>query len=232
MRKLLHFVSAICIPLLIISSVGCSKDPQDPAEGIVRAYYEVRDWKDRLPLVIDAERLQPLMARRYREVNFPVANLDQVTYSSIRKNSNLTLVRIERPNKPIVYYYVLRINGKLLIDWEASLGINEQTLIAFKSNFPKSEGQFRLIAQLDDYYNYEFRGAEQNFYSVSLIENGNSGRINGYISRRTDAGQRFFDLLKDGRYHNVIVKIQYSNTPEASSIVLITDMSEGWSLYN
>jgi len=128
----------------------------------------------------------------------------------------------------ILNYFVKKQEGKYVINWEASAGYNDVTLTAYKSG-RSSSIEVRVVAKLDDYYNYNYVGKESQYLSVSLRD-PISGNVAGYVLRNSTLGKAFASLLSDGREHNIIVKLAADRSQDSSGdINIITGLvSENW----
>lgn len=128
----------------------------------------------------------------------------------------------------ILNYFVKKQKGKYVINWEASAGYNDVTLTAYKSG-RSSSIEVRVVAKLDDYYNYNYVGKESQYLSVSLRD-PISGNVAGYVLRNSTLGKALASLLSDGREHNIIVKLAADRSQDSSGdINIITGLvSENW----
>jgi len=128
----------------------------------------------------------------------------------------------------ILNYFVKKQEGKYVINWEASAGYNDVTLTAYKSG-RSSSIEVRVVAKLDDYYNYNYVGKESQYLSVSLRD-PISGNVAGYVLRNSTLGKALASLLSDGREHNIIVKLAADRSQDSSGdINIITGLvSENW----
>ena len=58
-KKTLLLMPSFCVALLILG--GCSQQPED----VVKNYFSVEEWEERVPMVLDPEIAKPLMERHY-----------------------------------------------------------------------------------------------------------------------------------------------------------------------
>ncbi len=73
-----------------------------------------------------------------------------------------------------------------------------------------------MQAQLSDYYNYQYRGAQDTHYSFRL--RGSTGQLTGYIHKGDFHGQQLAAKLQSGPQ---IISVTVQRTGEQSSIVEI-----------
>ena len=94
---------------------------------------------------------------------------------------------------------------------------------AYKAQRPTVPMEFRVKATLDDYYNYEFMGAQRYYWSIELGDL-NVG-LNGYVRKDSETGKKMYELLKDGEGHNLIVKMKFlPNGSPHGNVVLIEEL--------
>jgi len=102
---------------------------------------------------------------------------------------------------------------------------------AFKAQRPTTAKTVRVVASLDDYYNYQFSGMNDKYYSVDLETEEKSLDINGYVEKKSKNGNQIFNILKDGNSHKLTLKIKYMDYGSSDSNTLLVEefVSEGWS---
>jgi Flp pilus assembly pilin Flp len=221
----------------------------DTPEKAAKAYFDTGPnsrniINERLKTVMDPERIKPLLVKNSRRVT-PIPEGVQAVFSVNHNSSlllykpNITLVAVGFSKKGITTFpnqkptYIVKHHGNYLVDYEATIQHNPQSLIEFKTKFPSSQkARFRLKATLDSYYTGDFKGThnEQNFYSITLFDE-NSELMRGYVWRNNALGKRVFNYLRNGKSLPVIVDIGYAEAANDSSTVLISNFNEGWSLY-
>ena len=88
-----------------------------------------------------------------------------------------------------------------------------------------------MVASLDDYYNYQFSGMNDKYYSVDLENEEESLGINGYIEKESESGNKIFNIIKDRNSHKLTLKIKYMGYGSSDSNTLLIEefVSEGWS---
>ncbi len=128
------------------------------------------------------------------------------------------------------YSYIRDSKDGDRLDWEASVGYNSTKLKPFMAEKKTVPTSFRLIAKLDNYYNFDFSNDADTHYSIELKTRGRT-TIYGYVYKKSEEGKKLYELLKDGESHNVIVKIAFLPDARSSENVLIYEMlSDEWVL--
>jgi len=228
----------LAVVTILLSGCG-PKAPEDVAADVVRKYLDAKSWEERVPFVRFPERIKPHMEKLYKNSTFPIKYLEIIPNEPTTRNSGeWVTVAVERFSgknlfgaevTEFVNYNLKKEGNSYLIDWESAVGHNEYTLSAYKAQTPSGPVKFRLMAKLADYYNYQFMGAEKVAYSVRLTEKRGWRPIYGYIPKHTAGGKKLFEVLKDGKEHEVIVLTKYSAETRDNSVVDIVEfIKEGW----
>ncbi|RLC56427.1 MAG: hypothetical protein DRI30_05865 [Chloroflexi bacterium] len=126
-------------------------------------------------------------------------------------------------------YLLLKGADGWKVYWEA-IGYNQLSAKAVMAQFKKGEvTRWNFVALLDDYYNYEYRNARDTHYSIELTDRGSGEYFSGFIDKTSDDGKAMFDLLGDGKGHQVVVDIGYNDAARDPSIVNITSfVADNW----
>jgi hypothetical protein len=103
---------------------------------------------------------------------------------------------------------------------------NPMTWSAYRASRPKTDTRMALTAKLSDYYNYDYTNLVDSYWSVEFIDikSGDSAETYGYVKKDTPDGKQLFDILQDGKPHNLILDSKYkindgSNTVEITKFV-------------
>ena len=207
-----------------IESVGRTK-----AERVVEAYLLSDTAKDRARFVLDPKTALPRMEKYYRDRNLrgflEINAISRVDGEGDPKVGRYGEYRADVANRRgstnVYYYYVKNTRDGMKIDWEAATGFNELSWKAFVATKPTSPVIMRAEAQLGDFYSYyDFMNAEKTHYSISL------SLTFGYVKKNSRAGKQIFNILKDGEFHNITVKVRYLRSGD--SVVIDDLVSEDW----
>ena len=196
----------------------------------LRAYLTVSSWRDRTSLVLNPNKVKLLMEAHYSRKKWKTPDFKFLTTSEpIPSQTGWVKVEVEVKGLPSVYYLKKTDRG-YRIDWETYVGFNSMSPEEFKATKPTIPVLFRVKANLADFYNFEFRNAENVAYSIA-IEDGEGKRIgHGYANKNDITGQKLFAKLKDGRKHDVVVEIQCLPNARDGSCFIITKIInlDGW----
>jgi hypothetical protein len=92
--------------------------------------------------------------------------------------------------------------------WQARpLDRGQLTLRQFITQQPKSPVTVEAECTLDTHYSYGYRHAKKTHYSVSLRTDEKTYG-HGYLFRSSAAGERLYELLKDGRRRVLVLEVQ------------------------
>jgi hypothetical protein len=125
-------------------------------------------------------------------------------------------------------------------DLDVEIAKNPMSGVEFQAKSPRQPVPMRVWAKLDTFYNYDYSQKETTYISVGICftpeipRGGLSGRRKptayGYISRQADDAGKLLEILKDGRFHTVILNVSYARPPKSLDHFEIEGVvREGWS---
>ena len=226
------------IPLLLASCAtpeeslpsGRSEQVQDTrAEQVVRAYMLSESVKEQSVFVLDPKTAIPRMEERYVSKN-PSKKIKAISRTDGEedpKPGKYGTYKAEyvdhRGREGSSIFYVKNTGDTLKIDWENSHGWNDIPWDTYWTIRPTQPIMFRIRAQLTNRYDYGFEDAEKTHHSIFLQI------LYGYVEKKSALGKRLSDILKDGKLHNVTLKLRYlPNAPSGSSVIIDDLVTEGW----
>ncbi|HYV35126.1 MAG TPA: hypothetical protein VE988_05445 [Gemmataceae bacterium] len=192
-----------------IAEIKSGKDADKKLAGaIVMSYLSADGWEKRLPFVLNPEKVEPLMRVHYKGGNTASRDTNILTVDRDIQNENIYLVTAEdKTGKPYGSAFVVRkTTDGFKVDWPASVGYNETPLAGLRANFPDKPVKIRVLAKIGDYYNFEYQNAKNTHFNVSLRD-PKQGNLPGYVAKTAEEGKRLYELLKDGKDHELIVEI-------------------------
>lgn len=201
------------------------------AISVVNDYLSVNDYDDRLNYILDPERIRPLRD----EQNVGRTAWEKPVYKIVTKKEPQNIkegefVKIETSFKGSdnqwdnAVYYLLKTKNGYKIDWESSTGYNKISAAEFIATKLIEPVRVRVLAQLTDYYNYEFGRAQDEMYSVALVDNDQFRYGHGYVSKTTESGKKIFKALKNGAFHYMVFDIKSLEDARDGSHFLIHDV--------
>ena len=212
--------------------------PKEPYEEVIIDYFAAESWQDRLAFVLHPNTTEPRMKRHYgysKPGDLEVTNIIPIDgKNKIGVGEYVELEVHFKDNQDMPqwhHYYVKHTPDGYKIDWEASLQKNPMTWKAYMVQRPTKPMLFRVAASLDTYYNYEFRDAHNNYLSIQF-NIGTLSTLYGYVRRESKSGKRMYEILKDGEYHYLIVKIRFlaGDDPRSNTVLIDELVSEDWTI--
>ena len=230
MWKIKRKIIATCILFILIClGAGCAtKNRTLTPDQVVDKYYYTDKWEDRLEYVRNPEDVAPLMEQAYKGIDFKENAREKLEYNVIDYDK---LVIVEADSGYDVWpYFCVKEEDGYKIDWEASKGINPMSWVEFKATRPTTPQKFRVIASLDDYYNYDYSDKRDTHWSIQLdaidytsITGYSVLMLNGYVPKNSIDGMRLFELLKSGNRVAIILEMNYlPKGDDSSNVVEIT----------
>ena len=225
MKTLIISISIISILICAAVTVKLWKSVSSPS--LVIEQYLRSDFSDRYRYVINGDDIKSVMEKWYNGQPHKVGPI------SVSKNPVITVdehdVYDVEFNGISCLFYVKLINGKWMINWPATVRYCEMPLTQLKAERCERPSRMRLIADLSDYYNYEFRGKRDEFISLSLHDQKTS--VHGYI-RRNEIETGLYEKLKGGKEILVLVDLSFMpkniDGNDNSDCALISFMKSGW----
>jgi len=197
-------------------------------QQLVQSYIKAA-FRERYKYVYDGIKLKDEMAKYYSAL--PVrATIDSVTIDDIKQvkdGASIVTATVKGPQfGQRVKCYVKKAGGQWLVDWPATVGLNSITLKTFRATVPNERSTLRVIAEFDDYYNFQYGDAKLTHFSISLSDNRGDS-IHGYVGKESKIGKELHELLQDGSKHEITVAVQCTGT-EGSVVEIVSLRSKNW----
>jgi hypothetical protein len=133
------------------------------AEEVVRNYLRAKTWEERLPYVMEPERVRPLMKARYEERGLPplTAITTRVIERKPTPSEHLVVQGTASTSLGLLGSFsfpVRQTRDGYKIDWEAAVGYNPTALRTFIVQRPQWATRFRLQCELGTLYIGDFFG--------------------------------------------------------------------------
>jgi hypothetical protein len=201
-------------------------------EQLIQSYLKA-DYGERYKYVCNGTRLKDQMAMYYAEAPPFRASIDSITFDDINQvrddaaiaTTNMKAGNSWRRGK----CYVRKVEGRWLVDWPATIGLNPITLKAFQATAPNNRTILRVNAELSDLYiSDRYWNAKTTHFSIQLSDRRGDS-IHGYVERRSTLGRELYELLKDGKQHEITVAVQCTGI-EGSVAEIVSLISRNWLL--
>ena len=184
------------IPLLAEAASDRLREALDTLQRFTRA----ERWRDKLPCVADAQRVEPLMHTYYeaRKSKDPESTTTRPAGHFKLNNTEVLLFSSpsrRRPGGASDLAMVAPVKGgKFSVDWESFVGAGDMGWQDFMQLRPVAPKLFRLYAAPDDYFNDEF-GDAARYQSMRLTSPDGLHVVYGYCERDSEVGKTLSSLL-------------------------------------
>lgn len=194
-------------------------------ENFLLRYLNV-DFQDRAQLTTEGSRLSEVFKEWYkREVPRVWSSVSVVRLDRVKPEYWEADVLARSGSVKFAHTYYLKVvAGGLLLDWKASTGywpVPLRTLKALGSAVPVT---VRVIAELDDYFNYGFEPGTH--YSV-LLRDLARDHLHGFMPADCEDCSKLLAVLRDGREHRIMVAI-LPKEPGTQVSLITRFISESW----
>jgi hypothetical protein len=211
-------IFALCVSLLALSFTSAKgqddlKKKKKEARDVVTKYFAAEDWSDRLPFVLDPDKVKPLMKARYKNAILAGMTIDITSVEEIEgKNSFFVhgLMGNVKSKLRFPFTQVVReTKDGFRIDWPASVGYNETPLKTLTVKHPDKSVNLRVECEIDTYFNFEYLNSKETHYSIKVMEQYPLSVAHGYILKSSEQGEKLFKILKDGNRHKLILEVEF-----------------------
>ena len=189
------------------------------AEELLQRFLQAETWRDKVPLVVNGSRVQDAM-RDYYEIRrqHDPATMGPARQARVRINNTEVLLysyASTRPGNVTDVALIARPGEPFKVDWESFVGASDMGWPEFKKERPVRSQLFRVFAQFDDYYNYEFSD-EKKLLSVHLTSPDGLYFIYGFCERGSVVG-RTLETLQAAGAARMALTLRLAFSPQAES---------------
>jgi hypothetical protein len=203
------------------------------AVALVNQYWRATSWESKLDLVRDRDRVRPAMHSYYVEQqgSDPQTTGEGQTTPYLYDGHQILVFQYPSPRLTgqLQLHLVARAGEPFLIDWESLVGASELSWEIFKKTKPTEPKLFRVVAKLDDYYNYEFTDHAQ-LMSLQLASPDGLYFVYGYCERDSPIGQSLLQLFALHPNHNMLtLRLAFPEKAQSDHCLRITGVvSNHW----
>ncbi len=215
------------------ASTSSSASPPPKAEGthgkaadVLAAYLSKETCQERAPFLLHPERNLSLMLADRKDST--KCRLDYTKIEEVRGNDTISEMNVKIAGSNDLFYVLRKIGSEWKIDWKCSVAYSPMSLAEFKATQPAKPSLFRMLATLDDYYNFDFANAKKTHFSVNLRTPTGEGDIHGYLAKSAKDAQQLLATLKDGKEHHIIVELRYPPNANSSNAEITRFVTEYW----
>lgn len=214
-------------PASTIKPLPLQESDADVADALalLDKYWKTSAWKDRLPLVHDAGRVETLMRDFYEtqsgadplpgglvgKARYQIDGTEILyfSYTSSRPTGSLEIAMLRGPD------------GKFLIDWESLTGYGEMSFADFRSKRPVKPVKIRAYVRSFEYFNFEFNDPGK-FVCVKMTSESGENSLYAYCERSSPLGRWLeADLSTTGptSFKGYTLQVSFPPNPQSNQCV-------------
>ncbi len=202
--------------------VSNPKNEEDSIIFITQQYLSASSWQKRKSHILSPDKNSAQM-KDYYSSSYKPRKVEKEKIVIQGKNFKVGDEFTVFVGKRTEYYFVKTKQG-YKIDWLASVGYNEMSMKTFKVSMSKTPTKFRVIAEISNYYNYNYINAQNSHWSIK-VDDGRNSRLSCFVSKTSKTGKEIYEILKDGKKHIIIVELKSDNRDDKSgNIAVITKL--------
>ena len=201
---------------------------REASEAVIIQFFKAKSMAEVRPLIRHADALEPVMKRWY-------ARHEHRQESSIEFDS----VRIKELDGARYYLHFVRLTDDTetrpiaveettegyLVDWETAVGYQAMDWQELQKKQPSEMVYMRVVARVDDYFNYEFRdSAKWSCFRLTHPDGNNA--LYGYVRRYSDLDRRLRNAMGEDEKSSdyFILGIRYPADADSAELVYIDEI--------
>ena len=170
----------------------------------VRAYLMASYVTQRIPFVLNPDKVKPLMESHYGKRHLKVSKFEILTDTEPTPTKT-GFVKIDVEIGDNVYdYYLKKTKDGYRIDWEEAVGYNPVSAAEFIIKEPTTPAKFRVIAKIGD--NSDYKYPKKSYWCIGLQIDDDKELV--YVEKDTAMGQELYKTLQDGKWHEMILELE------------------------
>ncbi len=221
-----------------VGGVATEKDPGVAAEKVVRQFLAADGWREKIRYVRDPEHVADLMRSYYdnHSGSMPIAwrRLEATGtgyYADPELSHPVTQVQVETQDGLHLNFAVEHTPRGPLVEWETSIGYSpvdwNEILVSQQHALP-----VRVLAALDDYYNYDFQN-QAGHLCIRLQDPQTNDLLGyGYLNRQAPEALTLENMLAGSSPDDprpVMIEVKASERSQKTKQVHITKvLADGW----
>lgn len=166
-------------------------------QGTLEAYARARTLEEAMPVIRNAGSLKDRLAEHWRSWNVPtdwsISNNEEISYSSVGKLP-YAIISGTRPDFSRYEVYLVREHGRMLVDWEATLGLGSKTFEEMRSPATMM-GEMRVLVSPINYYSQTF--PESHYRAYRLTSNKAEDILWGYVPNGSPAAAALAEIFNE-----------------------------------
>lgn len=192
-------------------------------EKIVKLFGLAKSPEEMAEYIINPDELLNILKKKYKSTNLPLNFTDFNTPLKLRDK-----IFLVKPQNTQLEFYVIDTEQGYKIDWLASTGYNETSLVEVLNDQISEPKEVRIIAKMK----YQ-QGIKENIYRLVLSDY--DWEVKAFGDKNTEDGKKLYDLIKNGDEVKIIAKIKFdkefspnNSNYDKGNIVINSFIKEGW----
>ena len=178
-----------------------------------------------------SQRVRPLMQNYYSNRDSgpkEFRRISELGASNTGIIDNFYILKLSFSDFSILPVVLAWENELILVDWESFVGYSEITLKDFILQKPKKSKLFRLNANSDNYFNFQF--SENDYRCLYLRNSEDTEAVYGYIRRGNDVDNHLSRIIESGESIKFLtLKLRYPEKLGGKNQVIIDEIvTPGW----
>ena len=172
-------------------------DTQTLAQAMMQHYANAKTVDEILPMIRDRDRLEETVRKEWKpfwtEGKWTLPDKSEWTIRKV-EDRDFACLSGPMPDFTPFQFYFLRVNGELLIDWEASTGRCDASFEELASG--KGGGLVRVAVSVNDMYSFAF--PDEQYQNLRMVCADSETVLWGYVKKRSEIEDRMKPLFQPG----------------------------------
>ena len=211
-------------------TMGAQKLHKSVSEALEN-FLNSEDLETKINLSRSSNRVSQLMRSHYKNNNDGPIAYRRISLAGEEGTGIIDgfyIIKVSFPDFSILPVVLALEENKIVVDWESFVGYSELTLKEFISNKPEEPRLFRLHANSDDYFNFQF--SEEEYRCLYLRNPEDTESVYGYIKRGSVADGQLSRIAESGQSIRFLtLKLRYPKKIGGNNQTIIDEIvTSGW----
>ena len=211
-------------------TMGAQKLHKSVSEALEN-FLNSEDLETKIDLSRSSNRVSQLMRSHYKNNNDGPIAYRRISLAGEEGTGIIDgfyIIKVSFPDFSIIPVVLALEENKIVVDWESFVGYSELTLKEFISNKPEEPKLFRLHANSDDYFNFQF--SEEEYRCLYLRNPEDTESVYGYIKRGSVADGQLSRIAESGQSIRFLtLKLRYPKKIGGNNQTIIDEIvTSGW----
>ncbi len=211
-------------------TMGAQKLHKSVSEALEK-FLNSEDLETKIDLSRSSNRVSQLMRSHYKNNNDGPIAYRRISLAGEEGTGIIDgfyIIKVSFPDFSILPVVLALEENKIVVDWESFVGYSELTLKEFISNKPEEPKLFRLHANSDDYFNFQF--SEEEYRCLYLRNPEDTESVYGYIKRGSVADGQLSRIAESGQSIRFLtLKLRYPKKIGGKTQTIIDEIvTSGW----